>query len=280
MPPAASLSDGLAEARSFAQSVAGVLDRQSKESVEWAPGDRALERWPELAGSLDKLGWHSVSRDSELVAFAGLGAAELGLRLAPLEHVDALLGASPIAGELIRSLVGDRLVVARMDGAVVRRPLLRYDPCASAEGLDVQRVLELGEPEPVSAESWAVALGAWIAAGVGYLAGVGQGALDLTVDYVRQRRAFGSTLAGLGPVQQQLAGAVTAVRGVRLLAGEGPDADALAYAGPAVARACAACQQVTGALGFTLEYPLHRYTQRARALASWNDALLDCLIGD
>ena len=117
-----------------------------------------------------------------------------------------------------------------------------------------------------------------MAASVGYLAGLGQAALDLTVDYVRQRRAFGTTLAALAPVQQQLAGAATAVRGVRLLAGEDPATDALAYAGPAVAEACAACQQVTGAIGFTLEYPLHRYTQRARALAVWNDALLDELI--
>ena len=33
------------------------------------------------------------------------------------------------------------------------------------------------------------------------------------------------------------------------------------------------------AIGFTLEYPLHRYTQRARALATWNDALLDGVVG-
>jgi alkylation response protein AidB-like acyl-CoA dehydrogenase len=75
-------------------------------------------------------------------------------------------------------------------------------------------------------------------------------------------------------VQQLLAAAATAVRGATLLAAEAPDDDALAYAGPAVAEACAACQQVTGAIGFTLEYPLHRYTQRARALAVWNEALL------
>ncbi len=59
--------------------------------------------------------------------------------------------------------------------------------------------------------------------------------------------------------------------------GEAPDADALAHAGPAIAQACAACQQATGAIGYTLEYPLHRYTQRARALATWNDALLEAL---
>jgi alkylation response protein AidB-like acyl-CoA dehydrogenase len=63
------------------------------------------------------------------------------------------------------------------------------------------------------------------------------------------------------------------VRGARLLAEDAPGADALAHSGAAVAQACAACQQVTGAIGFTLEYPLHRYTQRARALATWNDAL-------
>ena len=143
----------------------------------------------------------------------------------------------------------------------------------------MHRVLELGEPVPIDPNTTGPnAKSAWLAAGVGYLAGLGQGALELTVDYVRQRRAFGSTLAGLAPVQQLLAGAATAVRGVQLLAGEHPDADALAHAGPAIAQACAACQQVTGAIGFTLEYPLHRYTQRARALATWNDALLDQLI--
>jgi alkylation response protein AidB-like acyl-CoA dehydrogenase len=141
--------------------------------------------------------------------------------------------------------------------------------------------MELGEPVAVAEATPAsseVMLRAWLAAGVGYLAGVGQGALDLTVDYVRQRRAFGGTLAGLGPVQQLLADAATAVRGVSLLAAEAAGADALAHAGPAVMNACAACQQVSGAIAYTLEYPLQRYTQRARALAAWNDALLDALL--
>ena len=95
---------------------------------------------------------------------------------------------------------------------------------------------------------------------------------------MRQRRAFGTTLAALAPVQQLLAGGDhrdprRAAAGRR----QRPGADALAHAGPAIADACAACQQVTGAIGFTLEYPLHRYTQRALALATWNDALLDVL---
>jgi alkylation response protein AidB-like acyl-CoA dehydrogenase len=136
----------------------------------------------------------------------------------------------------------------------------------------------LGDAVAINPQAFGVALDAWLSAGVGYLAGIGQGALDLTVDYVRQRRAFGSTLGALGPVQQLLAGAATAVRGVRLLASASCDADALAHAGPTVAAACAACQQVTGAIGYTLEYPLHRYAQRARALAAWNDALFAALV--
>ncbi len=281
MPPTTGLSDGRAEAQAFAESVAGVLGRfDPSDGRGWVPGEVEGGAWPGLTASLDELGWGTLAEDEDLAPCAGLGAVELGRKLAPVGEIDRLLGASPVAGDLVRSVGGSGgLVVVMDDGAVVRRALLRCERCPSADGLDVHRVLELGEAVPVAADAWQVAVRVWLAAGVGYLAGLGHGALDLTVDYVRRRSAFGGTLAGLAPVQQLLAGAATAVRGVRLLARETPDADALAYAGPAVAEACAACQQVTGAIGFTLEYPLHRYTQRARALATWNDALLDQLLG-
>jgi hypothetical protein len=72
--------------------------------------------------------------------------------------------------------------------------------------------------------------------------------------------------------------AATTVRAVRLLAAEGPHPDALAHAGPAITEACAACHQVTGAIGFTLEHPLPHHSQCAIALTTWNDALLDGLL--
>lgn len=278
MPPTASLTDGPVDARAFAESIAGVLVRHGPSSPHWAPGEPTAPWPPELARALEELGWGTVARDRELVAFAGLGAVELGRRLAPLDYVDGLLGAGPIVGELARSLGSGRLGLLCERGAVVRRPVIRSEPVACVDGLDVQRVLELGDPRELGTDEWRTAVGAWTAATTGYLAGLGQAALDLTVDYARQRRAFGSTLAGLAPVQQLLADATTAVRGARLLAADGADGDALAHAGPAVAQACGACQQVTGAIGFTLEYPLHRCTQLARAIATWNDALLDCLI--
>lgn len=255
MPPSTSMNAEHADALAFAESVAGVLIRHGAEA-------------PELQAVLDGLGWGTLADDRALTACAGLGAVELGRRLAGIEHVDRLLGAAPAAGELVRSLGSERVALV----GVTRRIVRRSEAVPYAEGLEVHRVLELGEPVT---EVSATALASWRAACVGYLGGLGQGALDLTVEYVRGRRAFGTTLSALAPVQQLLAGAATAVGGVRLLAAEAPDADALAYAGHAIAAACAACHQVSGAIGFTLEYPLHRYTQRARALAIWSDALLD-----
>jgi hypothetical protein len=250
----------------FAQSVAGALDRCGQPPGGWSPGNTDGSSWPQLAGVLDELGWSTLADDQALITCAGLGAVELGRRLAPLQHVDQLLGGGPVAADLVRSLGPERIGVVGEE--LVR--VSRSEPVPSADGFNVHRVDELGE---AIGEVSPTAFAAWRAGSVGYLAGLGEGALDLTLDYVRQRRAFGSTLAALAAVQQLLADAATAVQGVKLLAGDEPDADALSHAGPAVADACAACQQVTGAIGFTLEYPLHRYSQRARALAVWDDAL-------
>jgi alkylation response protein AidB-like acyl-CoA dehydrogenase len=267
---------GLNDARAFAESVAGVLDRHAPAPVDWTPGEIAVDDHHELADRLDEVGWNSVTQDRDLGACAGLGALELGRRLAAVRHVDCLLGGAPAAGDLVRSLGAERVAVGREHGAILRRRVARSEAVASAEGLEVHRLLELGEPLD---ECDQTVVEIWMAASIGYLAGLGEGALGLTVAYVRDRRAFGSTLAALPAVQHRLADAATAVRGVRLLAVENPGVDALAHAGSAVADACAACHQVTGAIGFTLEYPLHRYTQRARGLATWNDALIEHLIG-
>ena len=277
MSSAVTIDDGLADAQAFAQSIAGVMRRVAPRdgSAGWAPGAVADAGAAALTAALDELGWPSVATDPDLIACAGLGGVELGRALAPLALVDGLLGASPLSGELIRCrVVGERAVGA----GLILRAITAAEPVPSADGLDVHRAAALGDPLPLDPDAWRVAFDAWLAAGVGYLAGVGEGALDLTVTYVRQRGAFDTTLAALAPVQQLLSRAATEIRGVLLLAATGPGADALAHAGPAIADACASCQQVTGAIGFTLEYPLQRYTQRARALATWNDALLDALI--
>lgn len=268
------MSTPLRDAQAFAESVAGVVARLAPAQAEWTPGALSESR-PQLDAALQAIDWPELAADPGLADCAALGAAELGRRAAPLGPVDGLLGGSPLVGDLVRCLGPNRRAVVISDGTPVVRTIMRADPLPAADGLEVHRVSGLGAPVPIDASTWRIARQAWLAAGVGYLAGVGQAALDLTVAYVRGRAAFGTTLAGLPPVQQLLAGAATAVRGVLLLATAEPGDDALAHAGPAIAAACAGCQQVTGAIGFTLEYPLHRFTQRARSLAAWNDELLD-----
>ena len=117
-------------------------------------------------------------------------------------------------------------------------------------------------------------MAAWTAASTGYLAGLAEESLRLALEHARSRHAFGAPLAALEPVQQMLADAATLVDGLRLLAGDLPGTDALAHAGEAAERTLAICMQVTGALGFTLEFPLQRAYRRSRAARSWADAVL------
>jgi butyryl-CoA dehydrogenase len=275
------VSEPLADARAFADSVAGVVARhRDDEAPIWSPGrEDGASSFNGLAEALHGLGWTSVADDPELVVCAGLAAAELGRAAAPISELDRLLGAAPMAGELIRCPVVGGSCVQRIGGQLVRSHVLGSEPCPSPEGLDVRRVTDVGAGKPVDDDAWAIAWPAWLAASTGYLAGLGEAALGLTVDYVRGRAAFGATLGALAPVQQLLAGAATAVRGVTLLSADAPGEDALRHAGPAVRGACDACHQVSGAIGYTLEYPLHQFSQRAQALATWNDALLDAIAG-
>jgi len=98
VPPATSLTDGPAEARSFAESVAGVIRRHGPAgSAGWVPGSGLDDPWPELTALLDDLGWESLARDDGLGACAGLGALELGRGLGSIWQVDRLLGGSPVA---------------------------------------------------------------------------------------------------------------------------------------------------------------------------------------
>ena len=186
----------------------------------------------------------------------GSGPPSSAAAAAPISELDRLLGAAPLAGGLIRCPVPGDHCLERIGGELVRRPVLAAEPCPSLEGLEVRRVTAVGAGAPVDDDAWSTAWPAWLAASTGYLAGLGEAALDLTVDYVRNRAAFGATLGALAPVQQLLAGAATAVRGVALLCADGPGEDALRHAGPAVRGACDACHQVSGAIGYTLEYPL------------------------
>ncbi len=286
----------LQEAAAFAEAVGAAADRTLDEPEPWRPGALQDDRSAPLADALAAIGWLDLAGDAELLPLAGPAALELGRRLAPLSEIDALLGGSPLAGDLIRHgasrAIGAPLVVYAIDraepltygdGDLIRQgasraigaPLVVYavdraEPLPYGDALGVHRVLarhEIGRASDA-------AVAAWTAASVGYLAGLSEWALGIALEHARGRRAFGTTLAALAPVQQRLADAATAARGLRLLAGETPGRAALAHAGVAAVDVTAACQQVVGAIGFTLEFPLQRAYRRARAVQLWADALI------
>jgi len=105
-------------------------------------------------------------------------------------------------------------------------------------------------------------------------AGCMAGALALVVDHVRERRAFGRPLGAFQAIQHRLAMAAETVESCKLLAFRAAwsdcEADASIAAGFAQSRIAGITydlQQFTGAMGLTLEYPLHLWTYRLRALA-------------
>lgn len=103
--------------------------------------------------------------------------------------------------------------------------------------------------------------------------------LELTVRYATERVQFGRPIGKFQAVQQQIAvlashvaAASAAVRGAVDASTNGPAAFEIAAAklraGEAAAAVSEAAHQVHGAIGFTHEHVLHRYTRR---LWSWRD---------
>jgi hypothetical protein len=294
----------IAEAADFAASVALAADRTLRPPDAWRPGVPADDAVPALSHALKAAGWLDLAEDAELAPMAGPAGIELGRRLAPLRDLDSLLGGSPLivaragaapgatpmkggvatpaargadagaaplgaVGGLVR---GGAEVGVVLDGATLaRHALLAAAPVAYGDDAGVHRVTAAHTLRAVPAEP---ALSAWIAASTGYLAGLADHALQLALAHTKDRRAFGATLAALPPVQQRLADAATATRGLLLLAAERPGPAALAHAAAAAVEVTAACHQVTGAIGFTLEFPLQRASRRARAMQLWIDAFL------
>jgi acyl-CoA dehydrogenase len=114
------------------------------------------------------------------------------------------------------------------------------------------------------------------------IAAATQHLVAFTTTYATTRRQFGRRLADFQAVQQQLAalageataaGAAVSTATHALTVGTveaaaGPIAAAKCRTGLAAGRAASLSHQVHGAMGITMEYPLHRYT---RSMWAWRD---------
>jgi len=263
---------GADEAGQFAATVAAIAARHSQPDP-WQPGAAASDATPSLEAALDEAGWPELGRDEALLPLAGPAGAALGRAFASLAPVDGLLGGALKVGTVARYASAGCVTAEPHAGAVLAGRARTADAAAYTDALGVAAVTVTDERRVADDEA-RVRFAAWAAASTGYLAGLSEEALRLALEHAQSRRAFGGPLSALEPVQQMLADAATLVDGLSLLAGDSPGLDALVHAGEAAEHAVGICMQVTGALGFTTEFPLQRAYRRARALALWADALL------
>ena len=131
----------------------------------------------------------------------------------------------------------------------------------------------------LSSEAAERALQRWRVAVAAELLGCLQAGLDAVVGHVSERRQFGRPLGAFQAVQHRLAAAASAIQAGRWLALRAADSlgapgsrtealVALGHAQDIATRVCHDLHQFMGAMGLTLEHPLHRWTYRARLLRS------------
>ncbi|MEA2365229.1 MAG: hypothetical protein QOI32_741 [Thermoleophilaceae bacterium] len=274
-PPEARACAGPEEARQFAATVAAIVSQHARPDRwppdPWLPGAAVSDADPALQGALTDAGWDELGSDEQLLPLAAPAGAELGRAFATLAPVDRLLGGALCVDGLARYAEEGGTLVEPRGGRLVRGSAASLQAVAYTDALGAGHVELDGENEVPRPE---ISMAAWCAASTGYLAGLAEEALRLALEHARSRRAFGGPLTALEPVQQSLADAATLVDGLTLLTAELPGANALAHAGEAAERAVGICMQVTGALGFTLEFPLQRAYRRSRSARSWADAVL------
>jgi hypothetical protein len=176
-----------------------------------------------------------------------------------------------VAGETLRKLLAS--LPADADGVLVRLDEFgAFDPALVA--VTFEEIGYAGITIPIVEREFGDDPERAALAAAAQLVGLGQRMLDMTVDYVRQRQQFGVPIGSFQAVKHQLADSLKE----------------LAFARPAVWRAASSLEprdismakamasdaasfvarralQCHGAIGYTVEYDLHRYLKLTWVLA-------------
>ncbi len=290
-----------------------VSDRVSADRLaEIADGaegwDPAL--WKEAAG----LGLTGISVAEEHGG-AGMGfveeaiaAEELGRGVFPGPWLGSVILAQPAlaaAPELLQAVTnGERIATVDLEGSELTPDLLAADLVITARGNDIsvtekERIewhaeetvdgtRRLGKVEYPTGQDRSIATGdealrilsdirtRGLAALAAEATGVAERAMEIAVQYAKEREQFGSPIGKYQAVSHQLADTYMDVELTKSLAiwaavslDEGEEeaeiaaATAKQFAADAAVRACERAIQVHGGIGFTWEHPLHRFYKRA-----------------
>ena len=198
------------------------------------------------------------------------------------------LALHPAAGDQLRlvpaGLVADR-VVARVDDHIVAvtpnnpTPVENLGSLPLAD-LPIDGAVELGSG-PAAVAAFEVALDEWCALTANALVGIGARGLEIGVEYVKEREAFGRVIGSFQSIAHKLADSAAALDGARLLAWEAAWAfaeepvRARQLANMAYGFAYETARDATyralhfhGGYGFMMEYDIQLYWRRARAWAN------------
>jgi alkylation response protein AidB-like acyl-CoA dehydrogenase len=204
------------------------------------------------------------------------GEALVTLALHPPRHGALGMVPSGAVADLVLFLDGDRLVC--VEPGPDRRAVGNLGSLPVADlPVEAGTGVELAAGEGIAA-AFEVARDEWMVLMANALAGMGARSIEIGVDYVRERRAFGVPIGSFQAVAHGLADAATSVGGGVLLAREaawaaGSDVDrapelaALAFAFTAQSAQEASYRSLHyhGGYGFMLEYDIQLYFRRAKA---------------
>jgi alkylation response protein AidB-like acyl-CoA dehydrogenase len=247
----------------------------------------------ELLAALDEAGFLDLFADPDAGPLAAAlvtewtaeaaGVAPVGLRTLVAPAV--LDGGIPRAVSVVRAgspgpvrFAAEAEVLLVLDGddaSVARTGDWTATAVPSTYGYPLATV-EVHRSEPLASGAGAVARRWWQVAVAAEVAGSARAAVQLTNRYLKDREQFDRPLATFQALQHRLADCLVRVEGMtwlaRLAADRGADPELAASAAVAAvdtARAVMAeTHQLTGAMGFTLEYDLHLWSLRLQALRS------------
>jgi alkylation response protein AidB-like acyl-CoA dehydrogenase len=212
-------------------------------------------------------------------AVAGDAMVTLAVRPA-IDGVARIVPGGAVADAVI-ALDGNDLVVVRQSSITPATPAeaipnLGALPIADRDLADGERTVLATGAAAIAAHRRAV--GQWEALTGMALVGAGQRALELGLEYVMERKAFGVLIGTFQTIQHRFADDVTALDGARMLAYEAAwahdveqaDAAELAtmaflFAGESAFKTAAESLQFHGGYGYTLEYDIQLYFRRAKA---------------
>ncbi|OBC01786.1 hypothetical protein A5784_16865 [Mycobacterium sp. 852013-50091_SCH5140682] len=277
----ATVSPPQSDIRDFSDTVRRICESVPTPDA-WRPTAICDDRNSPLHSLLSEAGWFEVAAEPVGPQFLGAAAVELGRALAPLDVVDRLLG-HPVAlspevtdGPALARYAeaGQQVWLCGATGAVLAE-VTAVDPVRYVDAQAIAMVA-VGTTVP-GATPDDRAVDAWTAAMTGYLAGLCAGALELAGGHAGQRIAFGRPLTDIDAVAKKIADCATASEGLQMAAHRGADPYVLQQAPVTAFGVVRACHQILGGLGFTLEYPLQRYSRRVDALRAWTPAMVTAL---